>query len=163
MKTFAKFAVASLLALSPALALAQVTLPTVATINQADLFQDIPYGQPGPTNYYATGLQMRGYILGGNVVRTSEKPTLTSCVAGGGTIVGTDAAFILTGGSSASTTCTATFTTAWAATPICVVSSQTAPGTTTPSFTVSTSAVVITQASGSSNVYDVQCIGQPGG
>ena len=79
------------------------------------------------------------------------------------TIAGTDSAFVLTGGSTASTSCVATFPTAYLTRPVCTVASETAPGTTTPSYAVSTTAVTITQASGSSNVYDVVCVAQPGG
>lgn len=140
-----------------------VSAPIVSGINDTDAFQDIPYGYATTTNVYATLKQLRGSILGGNVIRSNEKPVLTSCITGGGTIAGSDNAFILTGGSTASTSCVATFTTAYTSTPICTVASQTAPGTTTPSFAVSTTAVTITQASGSSNVYDVICQSQPGG
>jgi hypothetical protein len=163
MKSFVKLLLAVALALTPQLAIAQITLPLVTAINPGDLFQDIPNGNPYPTNYYASGTQLRGFLLGGNVVRSAEKPVLTGCITGGGTIVGNDSAFILTGGSTASTSCVATFTTAWVSTPICSVTSQTAPATSTPSYTVSTTAVTITQASGSSNVYDVICVGQAGG
>lgn len=157
--------IAALAALSvvPIIARAQVVLPTLTAIGSTDLFQDIPNGQPYPTNYYVSSLQLRGWITGGNVVRSTEKPVLTGCITGGGTITGSDSAFYITGGSTASTTCTATFTTAYSARPICAVSSETAPGTTTPSYTVSTTAVVITQASNSSEVYDVVCQSQPNG
>lgn len=139
------------------------TVPLIATLNPTDAFQDIPLSTVASTNVYATAKQLTAFAFGGNVIRETEKPTLTSCSTTGGTIVGSDDAFILTGGSSASTTCTATFTTAYVNTPICTVASQTAPGTTTPSYTVSTTAVVITQASQSSEVYDVICKSQPGG
>jgi hypothetical protein len=152
----------ALVALSAA-ALAQiVTAPLVSSINPTDAFQDIPNGVPATTNVYASASQLQAWFLGGNSTRTG-KPVLTSCITGGGTIAGTDNAFVLTGGSTASTTCTATFSQAYNTRPVCSVSSQTAPGTTTPSFTVSTTALVITQASGSSNVYDVICMAQPGG
>ena len=144
-------------------AIAQVTLPTVTSISSGDLFQDIPNGQTAPTNYYASGLQLRGWLQGGNVIRSQEKPVLTGCITGGGTVTGSDNAFYITGGSTASTSCVATFPTAYAARPICNVTSETAYGTTTASYSVSTTAVTITQASGSSNVYDVTCSSQPGG
>lgn len=146
------------------LAIAQpASAPLVTSINATDAFLDIPNGYASPTNYYASATQLRGWLLGGNVIRSTEKPTLTGCITGGGTITGSDNAFYITGGSTASTSCVATFTTAYNARPICAVSSETAPGTTTPSYAVSTTAVTITQASGSSNVYDVVCQAQPGG
>lgn len=139
-----------------------VTPPQVTTVNAGDLFQDIPNGISGPTNVYASGTQLRSFAFGGSASH-SGVPVLTSCITGGGTIKGTDYAFILTGGSTASTSCVATFATAFVATPICTVVSQTAYATTTPSYTVSTTAVTITQASQSSEVYDVICVAQPGG
>ena len=145
-------------------AVAQITTaPLVASINSTDAFQDIPNGNVASTNVYASAAQLRGWLLGGNVIRSTEKPVLTGCITGGGTIAGSDNAFILTGGSTASTSCVATFTTAYLSTPVCSVTSQTAYGTTTASYTVSTTAVTITQASGSSNIYDVICQSQPGG
>lgn len=161
-KIIAGFA-AGALVLGGGLAVAQVVLPQVTAINSGDLFQDIPNGFPQATNIYASAAQLRGWLLGGNVIRSTEKPVLTGCITGGGTIAGSDNAFILTGGSTASTSCIATFTTAYLSTPVCSVSSQTAYGTTTASYAVSTTAVTITQASGSSNVYDVICQAQPGG
>lgn len=150
--------------LGAGLAFAQiVTAPLVASITAADAFLDIPGGNAASTTYYASAKQLQGFILGGNVVRSAEKPVLTACVTSGGTIAGTDSAFILTGGSSASTSCVATFPTAYVTAPVCSVTSQTAYGTTTPSYTVSTTAVTITQASESSEVYDVICVAQPGG
>jgi hypothetical protein len=138
-----------------------VTAPLVVTMETPDVVQIVPNGVPGPTNYYANQSLMQSWILSGNATHTG-KPVLTSCITGGGTIAGTDTAFLLTGGSTASTTCTATFSNAWAKRPICTVSSETAYATTTPSFTVSTTALVITQASESSEVYDVICAAQNG-
>ena len=143
-------------------AYAQVTLPYVQAINPTDAFQDIVTGFPTAGSVYATATQLRSWIFSGNSQRTTA-PVLTSCITGGGTIVGTDYAFILTGGSTSSTTCTATFSKAFVSIPVCSVTSQTAYGTTTPSYTVSTTAVTITQASEGSEVYDVICVAQPGG
>jgi hypothetical protein len=156
-------AAAALLALS-APALAQpVQAPIVSAINPTDAFLDQPNGYGTTTDVFATAKQLQGFVLGGNVVRSAEKPVLTGCITGGGTIAGSDNAFILTGGSSASTSCVATFPTAYVSTPVCSVTSQTAYATTTPSYTVSTTAVTITQSSQSSEVYDVICVAQPGG
>lgn len=144
-----------------------VTLPAITTLSDTDAFQDVVNGQPNAQNQYATGKSLRGYIFGGGAYGTSSihtgTPVLTSCITGGGTIVGTDYSFILTGGSTAATSCVATFSVAYNATPNCVVSSQTAPGTTTPSYAVSTTAVTITQASNSSEVYNVICVARNGG
>lgn len=162
--TFKNIGIGLIALLIAGVALAQIpSIPKVTVINAGDLFQDIPNGYPAPGNVYASAAQLQGYLLGGNIIRSAEKPVLTACITGGGTIAGTDTAFVLTGGSTASTSCVATFTTAWVTRPVCTVSSETAPGTTTPSYAVSTTAVTITQASGSSNVYDVICMAQPGG
>lgn len=143
------------------------TPPQITTLSDTDLFQDLPNGTAQPGNQYVTGKSLRGYVFGGGAFGTSSihtgKPALTSCITGSGTIVGTDYSFTLTGGSTASTSCVATFSVAFNATPNCVVSSQTAPATTTPSYTVSTTAVTITQASNSSEVYNVICVAQAGG
>lgn len=166
MKSFTKIGLISAafatIALSGA-AVAQTVLPYVQSINSTDAFSDLQNGQVMFTNVYATAGNLRGWILGGNIIRSAEKPVLTACITGGGTITGTDNAFYITGGSTSSTSCVATFATAYNARPICTVSSETAPGTTTPSYAVSTTAVTITQASGGSNVYDVVCVAQAGG
>lgn len=166
MNTFRKFLLgigaAALLAVA-GVALAQsITLPYVTSIGDTDAFQDVVGGQPNAQSRYTTGTLLRAYIFGSQTLHTGT-PVLTSCITGSGTIVGTDYAFILTGGSTASTSCVATFAVAYTSTPVCTVSSQTAYGTTTASFAVSTTAVTITQASGSSNVYDVICVARPGG
>lgn len=153
---------AALLAVAGVAIAQTITLPYVSIIGDTDAFQDVVGGQPNAQNKYTTGLLLRSYIFGSGTLHTGV-PVLTSCITGGGTVAGTDYAFILTGGSTASTTCTATFSVAFKTTPVCSATSQTAPGTTTPSYTVSTTAVTITQASGSSNVYDVICVAQAGG
>ncbi|MES1986353.1 MAG: hypothetical protein V4461_15535 [Pseudomonadota bacterium] len=161
--SFKKFGLALGGLLIAGIAIAQITTaPLVTSINSGDAFLDIPNGQTRTTTVYASAAQLQAWILGGNSTRTG-KPVLTSCITGGGTIAGTDNAFVLTGGSTASTSCVATFSQAYLTRPVCTVSSETAYATTTPSFAVSTTAVTITQASNSSEVYDVICMAQPGG
>lgn len=145
------------------LALAQFVTPaTVTNASDTDLVQDIPNGVSASTNVYVTGKVLRSYIFGSNTLHTGV-PALTSCITTGGTIVGSDYAFILTGGSSASTSCVATFSVAFNSIPVCSVTSQTAPATTTPAYTVTKTAVTITQSSQSSEIYDVTCVAQNGG
>lgn len=139
-----------------------VTPATVTNGNDLDLIQDNPSGNTASTNTYITGKVLRSYIFGSNSLHTGV-PVLTTCITSGGTIVGTDYAFILTGGSSNATSCVATFAVAWNSTPICNVTSQTAPGTSTPSYTVSKTAITITQASGNGNIYNATCVAQAGG
>ena len=83
---------------------------------------------------------------------------LISC--GGSTLT---ANTFLTGGTTATTSCVETFSVAFNSRPICSVTSQTAPATSTPSFTVATNAITITQASLSTAIYDVICVAQAGG
>jgi hypothetical protein len=48
-----------------------VVMPQLLVINPTDLFQDIPYGVPGPSNYFVTAGQIAGvpsYIEGGAVL-----------------------------------------------------------------------------------------------
>lgn len=148
---------------APAWAQPAIVAPQVAQVLPGDLFQDLPNGVIYGTNYYVSAAKLQGWLLGGNIIRSTEKPVLTACITGGGTIAGADNAFVLTGGSTASTSCVATFPTAYVTRPVCSVTSETAYGTTTASYAVSTTAITITQASGSSNVYDVICMAQPGG
>ena len=55
------------------LAIAQIVSPTLVTsINSGDLFQDVPNGTSASTNVYASATQLRGWILGGNVLRVLE-------------------------------------------------------------------------------------------
>lgn len=155
--------VGALLAASLGFAVAQsISLPYRSNGADTDAFQDVPGGQPNAQSQYLTGTVLRSYIFGSNSLHTGA-PVLTGCSGGSGTIVGTDYAFILTGGTTATTSCVATFAVAFNSTPVCSVTSQTAPATTTPSYTVSTTAVTITQASNASEVYDVTCIARAGG
>ena len=149
--------------LAAGLALSQtISLPLVQSAGTSALVQILPTGQPSTGNVYANVESLKAWLFGSNTAHTGT-PALTSCITGGGTIAGTDSAFILTGGSTSSTSCVATFSTAYAKTPVCTVSSQTAYGTTTASYAVSTTAVTITQASLGSEVYNVICVSQPGG
>ncbi len=154
--------IAGLLAATAAFAQLAPALKYVTNSSDTDVFQDIPNGIPGSVNSYITGKVLRSYIFGSGTLHTGT-PALTGCSGGGGTLTGTDYAMILTGGTTATTSCIATFSVAYASVPVCVVSSQTAYATTTPSFTVSTTAVTITQASQASEVYDVICVAKAGG
>ncbi len=99
-------------------AIAQVTLPAPVSMGVNDRIQVIPNGAVGPTNVYATLTQMRAWLLGG-VSGHSGIPALTNCGGGTPTIVGTDLAFTVTQGTTA-TGCVATFSTAFAMVPVCV-------------------------------------------
>ena len=168
-KLLASVSLAALVGAGAAALAQSIAVPTVTNLSDSDAFQDVVNAIPQAQSQYATGASLRAYIFGGgtygiNKVHTG-KPVLTGCSSGGtlGGTVGTDYAFILTGGTTVSTSCIATFSVAFTAIPVCTVVSQTAYATTTPSYTVSTSAVTITQASEASEVYDVICVAQPGG
>lgn len=139
-----------------------VTLPYVASMSTTDAVQVIPNGAPTAGNVYATALQLRNFILGGNSQLGTTAPTLTSCGTGSPSVTGTNTAGVITVGTSA-TGCVATFGTAYNSAPACVVVSQTAYATTTPAYSVSATAITITQTSTSGNKYSYVCIAQPGG
>lgn len=138
-------------------AVAQVTVPNPASMGINDLVQVIPNGAPGPSNVYATLTQMRAWVLGGKSGH-SGTPAITSCGGGTPTIVGTDNAFTVTQGSTA-TGCVLTFAAAFTVAPTCVAVNQTAPGTSTPAYTISTTAITLVTASTSGEIWNVVCIG----
>lgn len=53
----------------------------------------------------------------------------------------------------------ATFSTAFSSTPTCVAVNQTAPATSTPAYTVSTTAVTLVTASTNGEIWNVVCVG----
>lgn len=138
------------------------TVPYVASIAITDAFQVIKSGTPTSGSVYATGLQLRNFILGNNSQFGATAPTLTSCGTGSPAVVGSNVAGTVTTGTTA-TGCVVTFATAFALAPICVVSSQVAPGTSTPAYSVSTTALTWVQASQSGAKFDYICVAQPGG
>lgn len=147
-----------------AVAWAQVSPPKVSAISATDLFQDVPNGNPSAGAVYASALQLRSWILGQNA--TNGTPTLTTSGSGCGgstaTIVGSNYAFAVTEGSTASTTCVVTFVPAFVTAPVCTAGLN---NVTDSSFKIATTATTLTatQSSASSNVLNVICMGQSGG
>lgn len=139
-----------------------IPVPYVTSMSTTDAIQVIKGAVPSAQSTYATGLQLRNFILGNNSQFGATAPTLTSCGTGSPAVVGSNVAGTITVGTSA-TGCVATFATAYALAPSCTVTSQTAPATTTPAYSVSASAITITQTSTSGNKYDYVCVAQPGG
>jgi len=139
------------------IAIAQVTIPAPSSMGITDRIQVIPQGQPTTGNVYATLTQMRAWILGG-ASGHSGTPAISSCGGGTPTIVGTDNAFHVTQGSTA-TGCVLTFAQAFTVAPTCVAVNQTAPGTSTPAYTISTTAITLVTASTSGEIWNVVCIG----
>ncbi len=144
------------------LAIAQVTLPYITSIAATDAFQVIKGGAPQAGNVYATFLQMQSSLFTSNSQHGATTPVLTSCGTSPA-ISGTDWAGTVTLGTGSPTGCVITFGTAYTGVPYCVVSSQTAPGTTTPAYSVSATAITTVQAAGSSNKLDFICVGRQGG
>ncbi|MEI6281981.1 MAG: hypothetical protein WCP82_04590 [Alphaproteobacteria bacterium] len=149
--------------LAGGVAIAQtIAVPTVTSMGITDIMQVVKGGVPSAQSTYATLLQLRNFILAGNSQVGATAPTLSGCGTGSPAVVGTNSAGVITVGTTA-TGCIATFATAYVSAPACAVVSQTAPATTTPAYSVSTTAITITQASGSGNKYSYICIAQPGG
>ena len=148
-----------------AVALAQTTtlqIPYVTSIAPTDIQQIIPGGNPAVGNKFATMLQQQSYNFTLNSQRGNTAPALTSC----GTtpaISGNDWSGTVTLGTGSPTGCVITFNTAYISAPTCVVVSETAPATTTPAYSVSTTAITIVQAANSSNKYDYICVAKAGG
>lgn len=89
-------------------------------------------------------------------------PALTSCGTSPA-ISGTDTAGTVTLGTGTPTGCVITFNVAYVGVPYCVVTSQTAPATTTPAYSVLAASITIVQAANSSNKYDYFCAARTGG
>lgn len=136
-------------------AIAQVTIPYVTSLGTGDIMQVIKNASPKAGNTYATLTQLRPWIFGRNSAH-SGTPTLSSCGSGSPAISGTDFAMRVTQGTSASG-CTVTFSTAYTAAPACVAVNETAPGTSTPAYSVSTTAITLVTASTSGEIWDIIC------
>ena len=104
-------------------------------------------------------LEINGSLgVEGHIQTHGTAPTLTSC-GGSPSIVGNDNSFTITVGTTA-TGCTATFATAWTNAPSCTVTNQSTSITNAMTYTVSTSAVVVSQAAGlSGDILNVVCQG----
>src|SRR4029079_7684099 len=95
------------------------------------------------------GVYFPGHILSTGTGRPA--PTLGACITGGSpTLVGTDTAGTITAGSTASTSCTVTFGTAYAVAPTCTVAWASGP-LAAMSWTTSTTVLTITQTSNASS------------
>lgn len=148
-------------ALGAAIAVAQTTIPYVSSMGVNDAIQVIPNGRTGVGNVYGSLTQLRAWIFGGSSAH-SGTPALSSCGSGSPAISGTDSAGTVTAGTSA-TGCVITFSSAYSAVPYCVVTSQVAPGTSTPAYSVTATAITLVQASQSGNKWDYICVARAGG
>ncbi len=131
-----------ILALGLSYALAQ-------SANQAMQVSQDPTGTIGYDNVQG-GIYLPGHLL--STTRKAPVPVLSACITGGSpTLVGTDFAGVLTAGTTASTSCVVTFGTAFQTAPNCVVTWQAGGPPATYSWTTSTTALTITQASTASS------------
>jgi hypothetical protein len=165
MKTFKTRVLGALAAIGlitgAGLALAQVQIPTPQSMGVNDRIQVIPNGQPSAQSVYGNLTQLRAWLLGGASAH-SGTPALTSCGTGTPAISGTDSAGTVTAGTSA-TGCVVTFASPYVGVPYCVVTSQVAPGTSTPAYSVTATAITLVQASQSGNKWDYICVARVGG
>lgn len=126
-----------ILALGIGLAFAQ-------SANQAVQLSQDPTGKVGYDNVQG-GIYLPGHLL--STTRQAPAPVLSACITGGTpTLVGTDFAGVITGGTTASTSCVVTFGTAFQTAPNCVVSWQSGP-LAAMSWATSKTALTITQTS----------------
>lgn len=136
-----------ILALGGALAWSQ-------TANRSIQGSQDPTGQIGFDNVQG-GIYLPGHLL--STTRLGPAPVLSACITGGTpTLVGTDFSGVITGGTTASTSCVVTFGTAFQTAPNCVVSWQTGP-LAAMSWTTSTTALTITQTSNASSKIAYIC------
>jgi hypothetical protein len=144
------------LSLLAGLAVAQVTLPQVQSMNYNDLIGVITKGVPTAQGMYASALQLQACLFSGNSQRTgATAPALTSCGTSPA-IAGNDYAGTVTMGTGSPTGCVITFNTAYSAAPHCVVSPRSQ--ITSFAYTVSATAITITQTGTSSDLADYVCV-----
>lgn len=162
MRKFSRVMLGVVLSFVACAAIAQVALPYVSSMNDTDAMQVITRGAPSAQSRYATITQLRSMIFGGNSQFSTTAPTLSSCGTGSPAVSGTNFAGTVTTGTNA-TGCVITFATAYVGVPYCVVTSQVAPATSTPAYSVSATAITLVQASQSGNKWDYICVARAGG
>lgn len=148
------------------LAVAQtIAVPLVTSMSNTDVVQVVPKGVPSAGNLYATALQLRAWILGQNTTGGTPTLTTTTSVCGGSTatILGSNYAFAVTEGSTASTSCVITFVPAFVTAPVCVAALDNVANDTAFKTATTNTAMTVTQTSSSSRVLNVICMGQVGG
>jgi hypothetical protein len=118
---------------------------------------------PGLTDFlFQVATSSNDYFFGvkgnGHLSASSTAPTLSSCGTSP-SIRGTDTAGEVTVGSVSANGCTITFANAWTNSPSCIIMSQTGSITNTFSYTVSTTAIVVTETGLTGAKMDYHCIG----
>lgn len=97
----------------------------------------------------------------GHIIASSTNPTISSCGTGP-TMKGDDTHGHVTEGSGASTGCVVTFQVPYTVAPVCTVSPESGSITTPFNYTLSTSAITISDSALSSDVFDYICVGLTG-
>lgn len=140
------------------------TAPLVTSMGASDTTQIQPGGGAVVGNFYASMTQLRAFLLQQNATRGTPTLTTTTSVCGGSTatILGSNFAFAVTEGSTASTSCVVTFVPAFVTAPVCTAGLNNVADT---AFKIAVTATTLTatQTSASSNVLNVVCMGQVGG
>lgn len=95
--------------------------------------------------------------FGAHVALNGAPPAVTSCGTSP-TIIGSDSAAEVTTGTGSPTACTITFSAAYVSQPICIVRDRTVAANVT-SYTVSTTAIVVTNTAASSQKIGYVCFG----
>ena len=158
MKKLASLSIAALMGFLGAAGMlyAQTVYPLiVGNITGNEIMQNLGVGT---AQYFTTGQVLGSYAVG--TPHGSKTPVLTSCGTAP-TISGTDVAGLITTGTGSPTGCTLTFATAYNSTPYCSVDSQTQLAAF--AFTLSKTAITITQTGTSSNLISYGCVAAAGG
>ncbi len=118
---------------------------------------------PGLTDFlFNVATSSNDYFFGvkgnGHLTASSTAPTLSSCGTSP-SIRGTDTAGEVQVGSVSATGCTITFANAWTNSPSCIIVNQTGSVTNTFSYTISTTAITVTETGLTSAKLDYHCIG----
>ena len=109
----------------------------------------------------STSVTTFGFQYNGHLISSGTTPSASSCGTGSPVPVGTDFAFKITPGATA-TGCTINFVSPYANAPVCTVDQETMSLVNALSYTTSTTAVTITQVGAAGSVYDVICVGNKG-
>ena len=131
-----------------------ILIPFFLLLGAQTSVQTVP-GDGGPLRFDATG---RATLGTGNLFSTGPAPVLSACGGGSPAITGSNLAGTVTTGTTA-TGCVITFSTTFTTAPTCVVSP--ASGVLASfSYTISATAITITQTSTSGNTITYICIGK---
>lgn len=112
-------------------------------------------GDRGPIVFGTSG----DATISTRLLHNSSPPVLSSCGGAGAAVVGSDEGGTVTVGSTLTTSCVITFTHAFGVAPACVLSPSSGV-LAAFSYTVSTTAITVTQTSTASNTIQYVCVGK---